>query len=52
MAFRFDWPDFDEEFTEKAKNLLESALNRGPRAPHICDDITVRELNFGTQVNE
>lgn len=50
MAFKFNWPEFDRAFIENAKNHLELALNKGPRAHHICDDISVKELNFGTKV--
>ena len=48
MAFRFAWPQFSQDFIDSTKELLESALNKGPRAPHICDHIHVKELHFGT----
>lgn len=50
MAFRFSWPEFDQEFYEEAKSQLETALNKGNKPPVIVDHITVKELNMGTKV--
>ncbi|OBZ85413.1 Mitochondrial distribution and morphology protein 34 [Choanephora cucurbitarum] len=49
MAFRFSWPEFDEEFYEEAKTQLESALNKGNKPSVIVDHITVKELHMGTK---
>lgn len=49
MAFKFSWPDFDEEFYDKAIAQLEQALNKGNKPPHICSDILVSELFLGTK---
>lgn len=50
MAFRFSWPEFDQEFYVEAKSQLETALNKGNKPPVIVDHITVKELNMGTKV--
>lgn len=50
MAFRFNWPEFDQEFYVEAKSQLETALNKGNKPPVIVDHITVKELNMGTKV--
>lgn len=52
MSFRFDWPEFDCFFIEKASKELEGALNRGKKPSNICDMIRVKELNMGTQPPE
>jgi hypothetical protein len=51
MAFRFHWPEFDNEFYEEAKSQLESALNKGNKPPVIVDHISVKELHMGTKVH-
>lgn len=48
MSFRFNWPEFDDHFIEKASKELENALNRGKKPSNICDLIRVKELNMGT----
>jgi hypothetical protein len=50
MAFRFNWPEFDQEFYVEAKSQLETAMNKGNKPSVIVDHITVKELNMGTQV--
>ncbi|KAI8091903.1 hypothetical protein BDF21DRAFT_356357 [Thamnidium elegans] len=52
MAFRFSWPEFDQEFYVEAKSQLETALNKGNKPPVIVDHITVKELNMGTKPPE
>lgn len=52
MAFRFNWPEFDQEFYVEAKSQLETAMNKGNKPSVIVDHITVKELNMGTQVIE
>lgn len=52
MAFRFNWPEFDQEFYVEAKSQLETAMNKGNKPSAIVDHITVKELNMGTQVIE
>ncbi|RCI03806.1 ERMES complex subunit [Rhizopus stolonifer] len=49
MAFRFSWPEFDQEFYEEAKTQLESALNKENKPSVIVDHITVKELHMGTK---
>jgi hypothetical protein len=51
MAFNFNWPEFDNHFYEEAKKTLTQALNKGKKPARIKDDIIVRELHMGTQVN-
>jgi distribution and morphology protein 34 len=51
MAFRFQWPEFDQEFYKEASSQLEAALNKGNKPKNIVDHITVKELNMGTTVN-
>lgn len=51
MAFRFNWPEFDDEFYVEAKSQLETAMNKGNKPSVIVDHITVKELHMGTQVN-
>ncbi|KAI3659421.1 hypothetical protein MP638_000180 [Amoeboaphelidium occidentale] len=48
MAFKFNWPAFDDEFYKDAVGQIESALNKGAKPPHIVDDILVSELFLGT----
>ncbi|KAI9338428.1 hypothetical protein BD770DRAFT_353165 [Pilaira anomala] len=52
MAFRFSWPEFDQEFYVEAKSQLETALNKGNKPSVIVDHITVKELNMGTKPPE
>lgn len=52
MAFRFSWPDFDQEFYVEAKSQLETALNKGNKPSVIVDHITVKELDMGTKPPE
>ncbi|KAG2232311.1 hypothetical protein INT48_009332 [Thamnidium elegans] len=46
MAFRFSWPEFDQEFYVEAKSQLETALNKGNKPPVIVDHITPPELEI------
>ncbi|KAJ9477515.1 Mitochondrial distribution and morphology protein 34 [Pseudozyma hubeiensis] len=48
MSFNFKWPTFSEEFHTSAAQMLNSALNRGPKPKVIADDILVEELGMGT----
>ncbi|CAD6956083.1 unnamed protein product [Tilletia controversa] len=48
MSFRFDWPEFGPDFHAHAAEMLNSALNKGPRPKVIADDIKVKELSMGT----
>ncbi|CDR87752.1 uncharacterized protein SPSC_03505 [Sporisorium scitamineum] len=48
MSFNFKWPTFSEEFHASAAQMLNSALNRGPKPKVIADDILVEELGMGT----
>lgn len=50
MAFRFNWPEFDQEFYVAAKSQLETALNKDNKPSVIVDYITVKELNMGSTV--
>lgn len=52
MSFRFNWPEFDQEFINLASVELENALNRGKKPSNICDTIRVKELHMGTQPPE
>ncbi|OAC98417.1 hypothetical protein MUCCIDRAFT_149818, partial [Mucor lusitanicus CBS 277.49] len=52
MAFRFNWPEFDDEFYVEAKSQLETAMNKGNKPSVIVDHITVKELHMGTQPPE
>lgn len=51
MAFRFTWPEFDQDFYVEAKSQLETALNKGNKPSVIVDHITVKELHMGTKVS-
>lgn len=48
MSFNFKWPTFSEDFHKSAAQMLDSALNRGPKPKVIADDICVEELGMGT----
>lgn len=48
MSFNFKWPTFSPEFHASAAQMLNSALNRGPKPKVIADDILVEELGMGT----
>lgn len=50
MAFNFNWSPLtaDEDFYERARDLLTTALNKTPKPPIIVDDILVTELNLGS----
>ncbi|KAN0065074.1 ERMES complex subunit [Thecaphora frezii] len=48
MSFNFKWPTFSKEFHESAAQMLDSALNKGPKPKVIADDIKVEELDMGT----
>lgn len=49
MAFKFNWPLFEESFVEKARIEVEKALNSngGQRPSAMVDTIYVKELCFG-----
>ncbi|KAH6693695.1 mitochondrial distribution and morphology protein 34 [Plectosphaerella plurivora] len=50
MAFNFNWSPLaaDEDFYQRARDLLTTALNKSPKPPIIVDDIFVTELNLGS----
>ena len=50
MAFNFNWSPLaaDEDFYERARDLLTTALNKSPKPPIIVDDILVTEFNLGS----
>lgn len=48
MSFNFEWPEFPQEFYDNAVNIVNTALNRGPKPKVIVGDIQVHELNMGT----
>lgn len=50
MAFNFNWSPLtaDEDFYQRARDLLTTALNKSPKPPIIVDDILVTELNLGS----
>ncbi|EJU06492.1 hypothetical protein DACRYDRAFT_30121, partial [Dacryopinax primogenitus] len=52
MAFVFNWPRFSDQFHASAREMLESALNKGSKPPIIADRIEVVELEMGTQPPE
>lgn len=47
MAFNFNWSPLIAD-TSRARDMLTTALNKGPKPPIIVDDITVTELNLGS----
>lgn len=51
MAFNFSWNDFSAGFVKQSEDLLTAALNKGIKPSIIADDITVKELNMGSQVS-
>ncbi|KAF8339093.1 uncharacterized protein EI90DRAFT_3279492 [Cantharellus anzutake] len=52
MSFSFNWPRFSEKFHADTKQVLDAALNKGPKPPIIEDRIEVVELEMGTQPPE
>jgi len=50
MSFSFQWPRFSAQFHTDAIEMLNAALNKGPKPPVIADKIQVVELEMGTQV--
>ncbi|CCG82429.1 Mitochondrial distribution and morphology protein 34 [Taphrina deformans PYCC 5710] len=52
MAFNFSWNDFSAGFVRQSQDLLTAALNKGAKPSIIADDITVKELNMGSQPPE
>jgi hypothetical protein len=50
MSFSFEWPRFSDQFHADAIEMLNAALNKGPKPPVIADKIEVVELEMGTQV--
>lgn len=48
MSFNFNWDGFSDEFYDRAKLMLTTALNKGPRPDVVADQIEVHELNLGT----
>jgi hypothetical protein len=52
MSFNFKWADaFSPSFCESAKNILETALNKGNTPALIDGRIEVRELDMGKIVS-
>ncbi|KAI0284731.1 hypothetical protein BC826DRAFT_1055178 [Russula brevipes] len=52
MSFSFQWPRFSDQFHADAIEMLNAALNKGPKPPVIADKIEVVELEMGTQPPE
>ncbi|KAH9015091.1 hypothetical protein EDB85DRAFT_2135444 [Lactarius pseudohatsudake] len=52
MSFPFQWPRFSDQFHTDAIEILNAALNKGPKPPVIADNIEVVELEMGTQPPE
>ncbi|KAF8265713.1 hypothetical protein EI94DRAFT_1556601, partial [Lactarius quietus] len=52
MSFSFQWPRFSPQFHTDAIEMLNAALNKGPKPPVIADKIEVVELEMGTQPPE
>ncbi|KAH8982662.1 hypothetical protein EDB86DRAFT_2812068 [Lactarius hatsudake] len=52
MSFSFQWPRFSDQFHTDAIEMLNAALNKGPKPPVIADKIEVVELEMGTQPPE
>ncbi|KAH9954236.1 hypothetical protein BC827DRAFT_1243875 [Russula dissimulans] len=52
MSFSFQWPRFSDQFHADAIEMLNAALNKGPKPPVISDKIEVVELEMGTQPPE
>ncbi|KXS18182.1 hypothetical protein M427DRAFT_132944 [Gonapodya prolifera JEL478] len=54
MAFRFNWPRFDQRFVDHASEQLERALNREGegRPSKIAGRIEVKEMDLGTKPPE
>ncbi|KAJ1950520.1 ERMES complex subunit, partial [Dispira parvispora] len=50
MSFKFNWPDFSDQFYSEARKLLSDALNTSNLPDSIVDRIHVKELKLGTQV--
>ena len=50
MSFSFQWPRFSDQFHADAIEMLNAALNKGPKPPVIAEKIEVVELEMGTQV--
>jgi hypothetical protein len=50
MSFSFQWPRFSDQFHADAIEMLNAALNKGPKPPVIADKIEVVELEMGSQV--
>lgn len=52
MSFNFQWADaFSPSFCDSAKNILETALNKGNTPALIDGRIEVRELDMGKIVS-
>lgn len=52
MSFNFDWSKaFSPSFLDSAKNILETALNKGNTPALIVGKIEVRELDMGVIVS-
>ncbi|KAH9013313.1 hypothetical protein EDB85DRAFT_2158310 [Lactarius pseudohatsudake] len=51
-SFSFQWPRFSAQFHTDAIEMLNAALNKGPKSPVIADKIEVVELEMGTQPPE
>ncbi|KAI9509454.1 hypothetical protein F5148DRAFT_755210 [Russula earlei] len=52
MSFSFQWPRFSDQFHAHAIEMLNAALNKGPKPPVMADKIEVVELEMGTQPPE
>jgi hypothetical protein len=50
MSFKVNWPIFSEEFLEKAREQMTTALNKGNKPANIVDHIICQELYMGSKV--
>ena len=48
MSFSFQWPRFSDQFHADAIEMLNAALNKGPKPPVIAEKFEVVELEMGT----
>jgi distribution and morphology protein 34 len=48
MSFGVNWPQFDKEFIQKAKEQLDVALNNGKKIENIVGSIKCTELVMGS----
>ena len=51
MSFQFQWGPFSPELVEKAKGMIQEALNKGSKPSTIADTIYVNQLHIGTKAS-